>query len=562
MKKLTKYLLCGLLVMMVSCGEALASERLDEITNKLNDFHFSIKHVDLTENINTIYDKFDEKNEWVLKNLKESFYTRYVYNEINDQIKLKSDEGMDISCYLRGQSYEEYDPELMRFTTKVADSDFCSIYIIIGMREEGDPAGDNEAYIKDITGTVEVVDGDKNTKSQALELVKNMDRQAFIGDLDYINHMLHYKEDASTFFTGDTAKKEFKEIKNLIEQHPEFDFLMSFEETRRGTTLAGVADKELYLMKDGIIYGFMQTECFASTLFFVPNGTKTEDYKSVLLERIKNYVNNDKIKFELTEVLDNPTEDDFEYEDLSDYAYLMMKTTPAEYYKAIGSSVEKEKAKLAPLIASYDNPDYPFNAENPVATKMFKLKINNNEYLIGVIEAPTETIDFGLTESYDTKTGVKIRSLSGNVPLDATLKADLLELANNKKQLLKSKGFDFIKGFDLTLFSDVLNSNISSFEKGTYVYIPIADGFDKKNLKAVFINAKNEIEEYEGKIETINNQKYFVFKTKHFSEYSIVEGIKNPQTGDKIIISFAVAGLSLGLIAFVYFKNRTKKKAE
>jgi hypothetical protein len=95
------------------------------------------------------------------------------------------------------------------------------------------------------------------------------------------------------------------------------------------------------------------------------------------------------------------------------------------------------------------------------------------------------------------------------------------------------------------------------------VKIPLPNGFDESSSKIYYISDDGKSgEEFDVRYETINDTRYIVFDTTHFSTYAVVKtsvpNIDNPQTYDGIT-TYLILGVTslIGIIALtVYIKKK------
>ena len=138
--------------------------------------------------------------------------------------------------------------------------------------------------------------------------------------------------------------------------------------------------------------------------------------------------------------------------------------------------------------------------------------------------------DLGV-KTKDAKSGITINNTttSKTLPFDTLIQVSKLTSGNDYDKVVnaleKLINKDNIEMFDLKLFSNAINNYITKLDDGSFeVRIPLSDNFkDKTNLIAYYVDENNNIKEYNVKIEVVDDIKYAVFTTDHFSIYTLAE---------------------------------------
>jgi hypothetical protein len=535
MKK-TLFLLVTLFVGIISANALTNAQKQAKIESILSNYHFNFKYVNMDEDIAMIR-SIRGNNNW--PDPEEYFFSFLIRDDLEEKIGDLT-LGFDAPCHKKGDSYETYDDDLGMNVNKVADTDMCELYIIVG-----DSWDDCTGFELTITGNFEEVEGNASYKKEALKIAKEIQKDFYVNDMDIINHIFNYKSSTATFFQGNNVTTEFSDVKKAVEAYPSYTFSAGLEEVRRGDYFVGLEEGGTFISRDGIIYGYALNTYGAGSLFYVPIGTKEADYIKVVEQRIKDYLKDDsiKVKIEKTQYTWNDGENDhvLNYVNAKETVLNVLGMSESEYFKAISSSRQKQKVKFDdPAEASSCDDDY-----GCIAVPMYKLTIGNQELEIGIIEAPDNILNSnGLTTSTNKKTGIIIRTASANVPLDAMLDIKELELTKEEKAYLSANGFKEIQSYDLNLFSKILNKYIEKFNEDSEILIPVEEKNNK--LKVVYISDDlKTLEEYDIEYVTLDGQLYMSFKTKHFSNYIIVEDTKNPPTGDNVISYVLLSTISL-----------------
>lgn len=531
---------------------AKASERYDALKEKLTNYHFSFKYADMTEN-NELIEKI-KKDSWGSGfDATEWFYRFLIRSDLENIVALKENDVVDVFCFKKGNTYPDYSTG----SEFIADEDYCTIGVY-------DMTSDDGFEIK-VTGEFIEVEGNKEYQNEALKIVGEIQKDFYVSDLDIVNHNINYVSTTASFFEGGNVLKEFKVMKNAVTENPNYEFFVGMEEVRRGDFLVGLEEGCTYIKRDGIIYGFTVNTYNAGYLFYVPKGTKVEDYKSVLKERIEKYIGDESKKInvvdDVIELQINDETVDLSVINASSLALGLFDMNQKEFNERFNTTVEEQR-DLIDIDKESCNEEY-----GCVAVKVYKLIIDDKEYQIGIIEVDDELLaSRGITTSKNLDTGIILKTSASNVPLDSELKVKDVTITEEKNEYLNKLGYRNVKTYGFELFSNILNQNISQFNNLTDVYLPL-DDLDVNNLKILYTSDDlGSVELYDIDIEEIDGVKYMKFSTNHFSDYSLVEVISNPptnttnnpKTSDDIYLWFSLAGISVIGLSYLFIKNKKK----
>lgn len=179
----------------------------------------------------------------------------------------------------------------------------------------------------------------------------------------------------------------------------------------------------------------------------------------------------------------------------------------------------------------------------------------------------------------DAKTDITISSSSSTLPLDTIIKASKLTNGEEYDKIMKVLGVSNSETFDLTLYSNSTNENVTKLENCSFlVEIPVSKELEGKELIVYYVTSDEKIEEHEVTIK----DGYATFETDHFSIYTLAE--KNvdvnegdtgntptetpsttpsnsttgsPQTGDNVELYVIILIISLaGLVSGVVYLRR------
>lgn len=194
-------------------------------------------------------------------------------------------------------------------------------------------------------------------------------------------------------------------------------------------------------------------------------------------------------------------------------------------------------------------------------------KTNGKTYIVNfgttsrpfVIVADSSKMTNPKLKTTDLDTNVSIGSDVTSVPLDSIISVDELDEESEEYQRLAQLiGATNIKSYDLALFSETKNSNITRLESGKFqVSIPIPAELEGKRLIVYYVNAQDEKEAHAVTIK----DGLATFETDHFSTYSLTENTEeeNPQTYDATTSDIIIGIISLiGLASTALYINNKR----
>ena len=154
-------------------------------------------------------------------------------------------------------------------------------------------------------------------------------------------------------------------------------------------------------------------------------------------------------------------------------------------------------------------------------TFMVTVKVGNKEKSLNVIIKKDSSKM--ITPSYktaDMTTNIEISSSSTSIPLDASIQAKQLTSGTEYDKIIKLLDVKENAMFDLKLYSSSLEKYVTKLEDGTFeVKIPVPDNLKDKKLVAYYTDGTGNPETYEVEVK----DGYAIFKTKHFSIYTLAE---------------------------------------
>lgn len=138
------------------------------------------------------------------------------------------------------------------------------------------------------------------------------------------------------------------------------------------------------------------------------------------------------------------------------------------------------------------------------------------------INANTEKMYTPTFVSSDVATDVAISANSGTLPLDTLIRVNEITGGDQYEKIMKILALEDGEIYDLKLFSQALEKNITKLEDGSFeVRIPLSEKLKGKDLVAYYVDDNGNKEEHEVTIK----DGYAVFNTNHFSTYTLAEKI-------------------------------------
>lgn len=192
----------------------------------------------------------------------------------------------------------------------------------------------------------------------------------------------------------------------------------------------------------------------------------------------------------------------------------------------------------------------------------YNVKIGNETHKFYIVKDDTKLTNPTYLGS-DLETDATITSKDSSIPLDTMINVKNITSDNIKKIL----GTDSYKAYDITLYSNGMETNIEKLDNGKFqVRLPVPSEYEGKDLIVYYINANNEKEEH--KVTVKDN--YITFETDHFSTYILTElqnnnndnAIDNPKTLDdttKYIIYGVIALVGI-IVCLIYIKKNKNTK--
>lgn len=397
---------------------------------------------------------------------------------------------------------------------EVAD-DFSSIVLTI-----------NSASTDQETHRVDVVyNYDKTVRAKLNNFVNNFPKTNnreyyfYIRDLELVNYLINNVQSEDTenldAFSG--------ELKSLVDNN-NIDY---YVDNRAGA-------EELFIRErigiatfkyDGIIYYLdpaLGTK--AEFIMYVPDTTTNskEDIMTAAQKRINEYLNNDNIaKLSYAGTVDDV------------WCNIMYEATRYEWEpQSPNMTLEEWKGAFYPAYDEYDKEvvkidgiektDFVYNLTVKVGDKQKVFQI--------IIKKDSSKMITPTYKTADLLTNVAISSEAGIIPLDANIKANKITSGDEYQKIIKLLDVQENAMYDLKLYSSSLKDYVTKLDDGTFeVKIPVPDNLKGKELVAYYTTGTGEPEKYA--VEVKNG--YAIFKTNHFSIYTLAESKVTPSGEDE-----------------------------
>ena len=94
-----------------------------------------------------------------------------------------------------------------------------------------------------------------------------------------------------------------------------------------------------------------------------------------------------------------------------------------------------------------------------------------------------------------------------------------------------AQNIDKAVGYDISIKND--GKTISDFSEKIRVGVVIPEGFGTRNLQVLYVENNEVKETYSVQVEAVDDIKYAVFETKHFSKYVLIKKVEEKETDSK-----------------------------
>lgn len=268
------------------------------------------------------------------------------------------------------------------------------------------------------------------------------------------------------------------------------------------------------VLYDDIVYGLLKDGGVEKRhIIYIPDNTKdtTEAYIKAAEKRINEYLKDKKVKITYG-----------------------------------GKSTDIDDSFLPELIKSGKRRD-----------EFYILNYEGREFPFIIVKDSSKVQTLKEHATSDIFTNVTISMDSSSVPLDTSLKINEIKKDTSEyKEIVSKLGLEEALIYDLKLYSSSTGDYIKKLDDGLFeVSIPIPENLKSKDLVAYYIKDDGTKEEY--KIEIKNGKA--IFKTNHFSIYTIGEEVDVPLTYDGITMYIVLGLLSILGLVITVISLKTKK---
>ena len=206
------------------------------------------------------------------------------------------------------------------------------------------------------------------------------------------------------------------------------------------------------------------------------------------------------------------------------------------------------------LITTGDKGYGSFILSDKILPNVYNVTFKNGmQFLVYVMKDNAKANDERKIVSNDLSTGVEF-STDGVIPLDTLIQVARITTGDEYDKIVKILKNTNVDMFDIKLYSGSNETFITKLDNGKFrIKLPIKEEFKGKELKVYYVGDDDKVEEYAVTIS--NDGNYAIFETDHFSIYTLAAGaaIKNPKTGDNLVLYM------LMLVGSAYALYKVKK---
>lgn len=347
------------------------------------------------------------------------------------------------------------------------------------------------------------------------EISKKLNK--IIGDIDNKNEfevkdleLINYWLNGGTFLAYSSDFTKTINYKNLGAFDIEGTQGLGSDEPLR--TIQGLAVKFIY---DDVTYHVKSLTMISGThIIYVPTDTNKASFLSIAQQRIDDYVGAGKAVISKlgtkddvinAYIEDNKEELNMRYE--SENQYNPNPKTKEEFMASY-------KAEIGELVQEVLD-----NVANKSDGYIYKVTTGDTHHYV-VIAADSSKMFTPTYQSSDILTDVTVSSNSGKLPLDTLIQVKEITGGEEYDRIEKILKVSNNSMFDLKLFSNGLNKNITKLDDGSFdVKIPVTEKFKGKKLIVYYVDDNGKIEKHE----VLTKDGYAIFNTNHFSVYTLAE---------------------------------------
>ncbi len=290
---------------------------------------------------------------------------------------------------------------------------------------------------------------------------------------------------------------------------------------------------ELSFLYDDVFYGCGPTTIIQyNAVVFIPEGTT--DVPKAIKDRLSKYFDVKSVSDTYGDIGPLTAKDFTEIKDRQFYQ------TNKNDSNTVASQFATEDEYIASI--NYDTAVYGDYAtkDSPV---YFVEMADGAVAAVVAYEDSEKNADAREFKTSDVGTGIEV-SVDGIIPLDTLIHVARVTSGDEYDKIVKVLKNNNVDMFDLKMITKA-NETITKLDDGKFrVKLPIKDEFKNKELKVYYVDEDDKVEEYAVTIS--DDGKYAIFETDHFSIYTLAAGeaIKNPKTGDNILLYVATLMLS------------------
>ena len=359
------------------------------------------------------------------------------------------------------------------------------------------------------------------------DILQNYNNRFIVEDLESINYLYNIQRTKNPIAAMNSIVNYSSKIHELAD-NANIDFMFDIRAGGGDSEFAEMVIGPMNILYDGIVYTNVDPVGYSLTkIIYVPDNTeKTRDaFISAAKSRINEYLKG--IDVEIT------------------YGGKISDLDEIQY------SWEK-----------YDQETQTWSSEplfdlDKTNGEWYIIKIGNEEYKYFIVQG-SDNMNTPYVKTMDVNTNVYVTTDAFDAPLDSRLSATKLDTNSEEyKQLMSKLNITDGVSYNLNLYSTSLDMYVSKLSDGKFeVYIPVDSSYNNKTLVAYYLKEDGTVEEYEVTVEN----GYAIFKTDHFSTYTLVEtSTNNPKTGDQILKYVGILTIStIGIAGVTIYLKKNK----
>ena len=346
--------------------------------------------------------------------------------------------------------------------------------------------------------------------------VKNELKDVYtIYGLSVLNSIYHYGNIEENIYQNDLVLYRFSDLKDTINKYSDYEIIPRLQGAG-GTPSINANEGALGIFKNDILYALSKTS------------------------------------FEMNHVL-------YVDKDESGTAFSKAEKRISDYFKGtVNVEVDKENFDLVQDEYLDDEINEYLGTQNVSYVGTFtKVKLDDKETLILIVEIPKDKLDKVDIQTKDYKTGINISTSSYQVPIDVTLLTQ--DVINNDlvKKASEKSDINFVNAYDINLLKTSNGGYVTKIEDGVVVYMPLSGSYKENDkVDVYYIKDDGTLEKLEGSAVLVGDDLFVKFITNHFSTYAVGnEIIKNPNTIDNVYIYLIIGLASMTCLGYIVYKK-------